>query len=88
MCKAHWDHRKYRDSCANQQGCTDCDRGGYTWCHPTNLECDTVERKENGDTNGWFRCDKGKTIHHSADISFESMFDGFENHFRIFIILI
>ena len=73
MCKAHWDRSGYRDSCGNQQGCTDCDESGYTWCNPTNNECDTVEREENGDSKRWFRCDKGKKIHLSADIGFETM---------------
>ena len=75
VCQAHWDQSDYRDSCANQQGCTDCDESGYTWCQPTNFECDTVERDGNGDSEEWFRCDKGKTIHLLTGITFESMCD-------------
>ena len=76
VCKAHWDGYHdgyYQESCANQRGCTDCDESGYTWCEPTNPECDTVERLENGDSSNWFRCNKGKKIHLLADIDFESI---------------
>ena len=72
-CKEEWDDSDHRDTCANQKGCTECDGSGYTWCHPTNNECDTVERNGNGDSQGRFRC-KGKTINHLAQTAFERIF--------------
>ena len=64
-CKDKWDDSYYKASCANQRGCTDCDGGGYTWCYPTDSECDTVERDGGGFSEGWFRCE-GITINHLA----------------------
>ena len=71
-CKDEWDYSGYQATCANQKGCTDCDGSGYTWCFPTNNECDTVERNGYGDSQGWFRCE-GKTINHLAQTAFESI---------------
>ena len=61
MCKDQWDDSEYLDSCANQKGCTDCDSSGYTWCFPTDRECDEVERYDDGtnDSANWFKCDAG-----------------------------
>ena len=57
MCEAHWDDSDYLDSCANQTGCTDCDESGFDWCHPTDMECKTVERDSEGNSKSWFRCE-------------------------------
>ena len=57
MCETRWDDSEYRDSCANQTGCTDCDESGFGWCHPTDMECKTVERDSEGNSKGWFRCE-------------------------------
>ena len=45
------------DSCANQQGCTDCAGEGRSWCHAINPECDEVERFDDGFSIGWFYCE-------------------------------
>ena len=45
------------DSCANQEGSTDCAGEGRSWCHAIDPECDEVERLENGLSVGWFYCE-------------------------------
>ena len=59
MCSDHWDWSDYLDSCANQQGCTDCDGSDRTWCEAINEECNEVQRDSNGTSQAWFWCDKG-----------------------------
>ena len=56
MCEDHWDFSHYLDSCADQEGCTDCDESGRTWCQSANTECDKVERDSDGNSQGWFWC--------------------------------
>ena len=54
----NWDDRNYMESCANQSGCTNCDNDeSGSWCYPTNNECTTVIRDENGMSEEWFYCD-------------------------------
>lgn len=56
MCKDQWDASKWNASCANQEDCTDCASEGRSWCHPTNYDCDEVERHANGTSKGWSYC--------------------------------
>ena len=56
MCQDQWDASDFMDSCANQQGCTDCASEGRSWCYSTSYDCDEVESDSNGDSEGWFWC--------------------------------
>ena len=70
VCKAQWDDSVFMESCANQQGCTDCAGEGRTWCHSTDYDCDEVVRNSNGDSEGWFWCESG-TVTPTAGIPFK-----------------
>ena len=59
VCQDHWDWSHYLDSCANQQGCTDCDGSDRPWCATIDDECGEVERNSNGTSRGWFWCNEG-----------------------------
>ena len=71
MCQDQWDASDFMDSCANQQGCTDCAAEGRTWCLPTNHECAEVERDTDGTSLNWFWCEEGTIPPPTAGISSE-----------------
>ena len=72
MCQDQWDASDFMDSCANQQGCTDCAAEGRTWCPTINDECAEVERDTDGTSLGWFWCEAGTIAPPTAGISSES----------------
>ena len=72
VCQDQWDASDFRDSCANQQGCTDCAAEGRKWCFPTDPQCDVVERNTDGASENWFWCEVEIIASSTPGISSES----------------